>query len=119
MARFGLLYEQGGEWNGRQIVPIDWIEQSTRTYSSLSVDLNVGYGSMWYTLIEDDGYGHAFFHTGAGVHMLAVFPEFDLVWVHRVDTERDYDVTSETVIRLWSMILEARLDPELPTEEHR
>lgn len=29
MARFGLLYLNGGEWQGEQIVPAEWVEQST------------------------------------------------------------------------------------------
>ena len=89
LARFGLLYQRGGKWNGKQIVPNDWIAKSTQTHSVLSEEWGIGYGCMWYTLLKDEGYGRGFFHTGAGVHMLAVFPDIKLVWVNRVATEGD------------------------------
>jgi CubicO group peptidase (beta-lactamase class C family) len=28
MAKFGLLYLQKGQWDGQQIVPADWVEES-------------------------------------------------------------------------------------------
>jgi CubicO group peptidase (beta-lactamase class C family) len=34
-ARFGLLYLRGGNWDGRQIVPTEWVEESTKPHSSL------------------------------------------------------------------------------------
>ncbi len=33
LARFGLLYLHKGNWAGKQIVPRDWVEESTRSYS--------------------------------------------------------------------------------------
>jgi CubicO group peptidase (beta-lactamase class C family) len=108
LARFGLLYLGRGSWYGTQIVPEAWIAESTRPRSVLSEELGVGYGLMWYAMLEPDGPDRAFFHTGAGVHMLAVDPALDLVWVHRVDTERPYDMTSQHIIVLWQMIMEAR-----------
>lgn len=33
MAKIGQLYLNGGIWNGRQIVPSEWIDQSTREHS--------------------------------------------------------------------------------------
>jgi CubicO group peptidase (beta-lactamase class C family) len=32
-ARFALLYLHGDKWNGRQVVPEDWVKASTRPYS--------------------------------------------------------------------------------------
>ena len=33
MARFGYLFLRGGNWNGTQIIPADWVRQSTTSYS--------------------------------------------------------------------------------------
>ncbi len=33
MARYGLLYLQGGMWNGQSLVPADWVVASTSSYS--------------------------------------------------------------------------------------
>ena len=44
LLRFGVLYQQGGEWLDQQIVPAWWIEESTSTYSVVDEDFGVGYG---------------------------------------------------------------------------
>ena len=43
-ARFGQMIAQGGAWQGRQIVPRDWVEVSTRPQAPG----NVGYGYQWW-----------------------------------------------------------------------
>ncbi len=92
LARFGLLYLRGGEWQGKRIVPEGWVTLSTTAHSHLADGR--GYGYLWATV--DDGTwfpnvtlpGHAFGHSGLGVHFLFVVPERRLVIVHRVDTDR-------------------------------
>ncbi|KZY25443.1 6-aminohexanoate hydrolase [Sulfitobacter sp. HI0040] len=46
-ARFGQMYQQGGRWNGRQIVPQDWVEESTRP-SAPTAPGRIGYGYQWW-----------------------------------------------------------------------
>ncbi len=43
-ARLGLLVAQGGEWEGQQIVPAEWIAESTVA----SAPGGVGYGYQWW-----------------------------------------------------------------------
>jgi hypothetical protein len=43
-ARLGLLMLQRGRWDGRQIVPADWVEAATRPSQSL----NPQYGLLWW-----------------------------------------------------------------------
>lgn len=43
-ARFGQMIAQGGAWQGRQIVPRDWVEVSTWPQAPG----NVGYGYQWW-----------------------------------------------------------------------
>jgi len=38
---------------------------------------------------KDLGFGRLYFHTGVGIHLLAVFPDLNVVVVHRVDTLAD------------------------------
>ena len=58
-ARFGRLYLNGGAWEGRQIVPAEWVADSTRmqrvadrgAYSPKDFDLpaaELRYGYMWW-----------------------------------------------------------------------
>jgi CubicO group peptidase (beta-lactamase class C family) len=43
-ARFGYMFLRQGNWNGRQIVSEEWVEDAT----SPSQDLNAGWGYMWW-----------------------------------------------------------------------
>lgn len=113
LARFGLLYLRKGNWAGRQIVPRDWVEESTRSYSSSGS--GPGYGYLWWTgflggalaptvgLPED-----TFSAQGAGGQYAFVIPSLDLVVVHRVD--RDFDTlepSARSIGRLLWLILKA------------
>jgi len=61
-ARFGLLYLQGGAWNGQQIIPAAWIEASTNpTAAHLQPGDNpasswtFGYGYKWWVPEDPQG----------------------------------------------------------------
>jgi len=106
LAKFGLLYQNNGKWEGDQIVPERWIRESTAIYP---VDNPGGdpYGYLWKISPEDSGFGYGYYHTGLGVHVLAVLPEKKLVLVHRVDTDRDFDTTWSEIRTLMEMISNA------------
>ncbi|SFR33814.1 hypothetical protein SAMN04488005_0555 [Yoonia tamlensis] len=46
-ARFGQMMAQGGMWQGNQIVPADWVAQSTRA-SAKTAPGEIGYGYQWW-----------------------------------------------------------------------
>lgn len=52
IARFGQLYLQKGEWNGRQLVPLEWVEMATSKQvsngSNPNNDWNQGYGFQFW-----------------------------------------------------------------------
>ncbi len=90
LARFALLYLHHGAWAGRQIVPADWVRDSTRAYSTTHDGF--GYGYLWWIA----GTGPArialppgsFFAWGAGGQFAFVIPADDLVIVTRVDRDQ-------------------------------
>ncbi len=97
MARFGLLFARGGQWQGRQIVPADWVARSTTTYSPATTEegqVHAGYGYLWWTqfggrhLEKVELPQGTFSARGAGGHYILVVPVWDLVIVHRVDTDQ-------------------------------
>jgi CubicO group peptidase (beta-lactamase class C family) len=45
MARFGYLFLHGGNWDGTEIVPQDWVDTAT---GQPSQDLNAAYGYLWW-----------------------------------------------------------------------
>lgn len=47
-AKFGQLFLQEGEWNGEQLIPADWVAQSTVHSAPSMSDRGVGYGYQWW-----------------------------------------------------------------------
>lgn len=80
LARFGQLYVDGGRWQGRQIIPQDWVRQSLISYSQTD-RRNRGYGYMWWILDPAIFGSRAGLAAGFGGHYLAVIPAKRLVVV--------------------------------------
>jgi len=114
MARFGLLYLRGGQWRGRSVVPREWVEESTRSFSELGQ--SGGYGYLWWVAPNGGPHftsayfnGRVFSARGAGGHFIVVVPYLDLVVVHRVDTDvQGRQVTGAQFGHLMQLILNAR-----------
>lgn len=109
LARLGLLFSRGGEWNGKQIIPRSWVVESTQTYSETGKTR--GYGYMWWTAAKDSGEvpQGAFSANGYRGHRILVIPQWDIVIVHRVDTfEKEGSVSSTEFNKLVDLILKAR-----------
>jgi len=88
LARFALLYLHHGAWNGRQIVPADWVEESTRAHSTTSPSAP-GYGMLWWTAAERGVLPKgSYFAWGSGGQFAFVVPTYDLVVVSRVDRDQ-------------------------------
>jgi CubicO group peptidase (beta-lactamase class C family) len=110
LALYGQLYLDRGRWHGKQIIPEDWIDQSTQPYSVVDEQFGLAYGMLWDVLVPDAGDPHpSFFHTGVGVHMLAIYPKLGLVMVHRVDTEHPYHFNDGDLYQLIRRVHAARL----------
>lgn len=74
MAKFGYLYLHGGEWNGQQVVPADWVKMTTPTY--IDTGDGRGYGYAWWQL-SFGGYAAL----GYGGQEIIVLPEQDVLVV--------------------------------------
>ena len=84
MAKIGLLYLRGGAWEGKQVVPAEWIEEATKH----KVDANLldGYGyQLW---VDDDGWYTALGYMG---QFIMVFPELNTVAVFTGGTPDTYN----------------------------
>ncbi len=119
MARFGLLMLKGGHWDGNQVVPSDWVFESTRYHSDATLYECDGYGYMWWVARDFNKYQHypgveipggSYSARGAGGHHMLVIPDYDLVVVHRVNTyESGNTVSDEEFGRLLKLIIDARI----------
>ncbi len=112
LARFGLLFARGGRWGGKQVIPQDWVDESTRSYST--TERGGGYGYMWWVAANGKFYPDvtlpdgAFSANGYRGHKVLVVPQWDLVIVHRVDTfEEEGSVSSAEFGQLVNRILAA------------
>jgi CubicO group peptidase (beta-lactamase class C family) len=112
LARFGVLYQKNGRWDGAQIVPEDWIAASTTRHSIDDPESGIGYGMLWHTVPADFPYdlGPAFAHSGIGVHLVYVIPTDRLVFVNRVNTDVPWTITMEEILQLVAMVVDARID---------
>lgn len=113
MARFGLLFLQKGIWHGNRIISEKWIKESTTSYSDAGQ--SGGYGYMWWIAVEgkllpglqlEDG---AYTASGYNGHYVLVVPSYDLVIVHRVNTDINHKVSSIQFAMLIGLILDAKV----------
>ena len=117
-ARFGLLYLRGGKWRDAQLVPSQWVKDSTTAYSVADGnprDGYSGYGMLWWVAVNGNHYPKvelpdgSFSAWGAGGHFIAVIPALNVVVVHRVNTDDPAKkVTLEQFGQLLHLILAAR-----------
>lgn len=81
MARFGLLYLNKGKWQNEQIIPEDWVEESTK--EQIQTLDGEGYGYFWW--MKEFKYGNkiisAFEGSGNGGNKITIIPELDMVIV--------------------------------------
>jgi CubicO group peptidase (beta-lactamase class C family) len=119
MARFGLLYLQGGRWRNQQIVPEGWIAESTTNYSG-----EAGYGYMWW-VIDSHHPNHrlaeleTYMASGNGGQVIVIIPRANLVVVHLTNTYQGWGFDYSQIWSLLDMILEAGDRPSLPNPKLR
>ncbi|WP_375726430.1 serine hydrolase domain-containing protein [Saccharicrinis sp. FJH62] len=110
LALYGQLYLNKGRWNNQQIIPESWTESCTKPTTVYNKEYKLGYGMLWkLRLAENEKDVVAFYHTGVGIHMLAVYPESKLVMVHRVNTEEDYEYNSNDIYKMLRLVFMAKL----------
>jgi CubicO group peptidase (beta-lactamase class C family) len=79
MAKIGYLYLREGVWEGKQILPKDWVESSSQRYFQVPDPLepwDLDYGYLWW--VHGDG---PYAAHGTKGQFIYVFPEKDLVVV--------------------------------------
>jgi CubicO group peptidase (beta-lactamase class C family) len=82
-AKYGQLYQNGGKWNGRQVISPAWVKKSFTKQIKLPGDGNDYYGYLfWNRTFNIDGKQHeAFYSTGNGGNKIYIFKDQPLVVV--------------------------------------
>lgn len=74
MARFGQLFLQKGAWDGRQLLPPDFVAAATQAQVQGGPPVNLPYGFMWWAPS-----GSTFMASGYGGQLVWVHPALHLV----------------------------------------
>jgi CubicO group peptidase (beta-lactamase class C family) len=77
-ARFGLLFLHNGRWNGRRIVPEEWVRAATGAEPAAGPASYHGYGYFWWIDVDRPGRFYAFGKYGQYIY---VAPDADTVVV--------------------------------------
>jgi CubicO group peptidase (beta-lactamase class C family) len=107
-AKFGALYRDGGKWQGAQVLPLDWVEESTEPhfpekatsyYSPYFAALpgQAYYKYMWWGYARN-GEDYDFAAEGDKGQFIYVSPQKDLVIVRN---GIDYGIPSQDWIKLF------------------
>ncbi len=121
MARIGYLMLREGNWARRQIVPRDWVRESTRAITPVT-EMNparhregpFGYGYLWWVW---DGpraagsYRGAYTGLGAVGQQIAVLPALDLVVAHKTRPGHGRSVSHAQFVEVLDLLVRARKDP--------
>jgi CubicO group peptidase (beta-lactamase class C family) len=118
MAKFGLLYLQKGMWNGKQIIPVEWVEEAT------SFKIDQAPGALPEVKAKSDwmqGYCYQFWRSrnnafradGAYGQYIIVLPEKDAVIAITCESP---DMQDEINL-VWDYILPAMKNDQLPEDK--
>jgi CubicO group peptidase (beta-lactamase class C family) len=111
IAKFGQLYLQQGLWNGKQLVPADWVEQATSKQvsngSDPTRDWDQGYGFQFWCCRHD-----AYRGDGKDGQFCIVLPKWDAVIAITANTG---DMQAELNV-VWDNLLPAFSDQPLAAD---
>ena len=81
LLKIAQLYLNGGVWNGKRVVDLQWVRASTAPHAQ--IDDSTEYGYLWWlkSFKSGDKSYPAFFMTGNGGNKVVAIPSLDLVAV--------------------------------------
>ena len=95
MAQFGRLFLPRGRWEGNQLLPPEWVDESTQAHSLTGrPGFNSGYGYMWWVVPDDPTVDRrglpagTFTAAGNGGRYISVVPSLRLVVAVQPDEKR-------------------------------
>lgn len=107
VATLGQLVLQRGEWDGEQLIDLEWFDESLQPGSELSD----GVGLLWWLIREDDevvGY-RADGYLG---QYLVIYPEEGLVAVRLVANSAGYDAETDGFREFEALVRDLELSPD-------
>jgi CubicO group peptidase (beta-lactamase class C family) len=124
IARFGQLMLQGGEWQGQQLIPREWVRRISSPVTPPGEvntegfpDRHLGYGFQWWVWEDTDPaspFAGAYTYIGQYGQYLTVLPKMDMVVAHQVYAgwyEPDESVTWEEYVGILERLVAAKTTP--------
>jgi len=109
MARFGLLHLRNGMWQGKRIIPAEWVRRSITPYSDVPYRKGWGYGFLWWIIKDRENRKRGMYMAlGYGGHVIAVLPGEKLVIVNRPNTYIGDTTPMEKFLELVDAVLETK-----------
>lgn len=93
MAKFGYLYLHQGMWDGEQVVPAEWVAESTTP--KISVDEETRYGYQWWIPPFSE---RIFSAQGLDGQFIHVLPDRNLILVITAQFRDDHDYSSPWIM---------------------
>ncbi|MGA8809844.1 MAG: serine hydrolase [Thermoanaerobaculia bacterium] len=81
LLKLGLLYLNGGKWEGKQIVPATWVAASIQPHARVDDDNEYGYLLWMRAFRKDDPASFAWYMSGSGGNKILGFPALDMAVV--------------------------------------
>lgn len=117
MARLGYLMLREGNWDGRQLVPREWVRTSTRAITRVQ-EMNpprrregpFGYGYLWWVWDGSHAtgaYEGAYTGLGAVGQHITVLPKLDLVVAHKTRPVPGRSVTHPQYLEVLELLVQA------------
>jgi CubicO group peptidase (beta-lactamase class C family) len=118
MARLGYLMLRDGNWAGQQLVPRDWIRESTRAVTTVG-EMNpvrrregpFGYGYLWWVWDGPQATGPfkgAYTGLGAIGQHITIVPALDLVVAHKTKPGQNKTVSHPEYTRVLALLIKAK-----------
>jgi CubicO group peptidase (beta-lactamase class C family) len=81
LMKLGQLYLNGGRWDGKQVIPADWVKRSIAPHANAREGIDYGY--LWWlqSFKVNDRTVQAYGMAGSGGNKVFVLPELDAVVV--------------------------------------
>jgi CubicO group peptidase (beta-lactamase class C family) len=124
MARIGYLMLRQGNWAGKQVVPRDWVRESTSAITPVG-QMNperrrsgpFGYGYLWWVWDgpqETGPYEGAFTGLGAVGQHITILPALDLVVAHKTRPGGAGSVSHPQYLEVLDMLVKAHCGTRCP-----
>jgi CubicO group peptidase (beta-lactamase class C family) len=98
MLKIGRLYLDHGQWEGRQILPAEWVQLATTPSAS-----NSDYGLFWW--LEILGVHRAFAAEGRGGQLIAVVPETRMVITVSTTPTEEMELSADDIIYMINSVI--------------